>query len=57
MGKKSAGMFVFGGYFNSAQTMLLKSHFLQIKCWFPSASCPSNTELPSILKAQELSPG
>lgn len=28
---------VFSGYFISAQTMLLKSHFLQIKCWFPSA--------------------
>lgn len=48
---------VFGGYFNSSQIMLLKSHFLQIKCWFPSASWPSNTQLPYILKAQELSPG
>lgn len=54
MEKKSAGMF--GGYFNSAQTTLLKSCFLQIKCCFPPASYPSNTQLPNILKAWELRP-
>lgn len=32
MGKKSEGMFGVWYYFNSAQTMLLKRHFLQIKC-------------------------